>query len=1193
MSYSSPNNGRNASLSPVPLPPSTSSNDTPLSNSLRSLSINNSTRSPIPISPQNSSSRATSYGGHSNLYPSPNGRSPVLPSPLRRSSSSASIDHRRSSIPNLNRKPSLNSFNGGGSTSSKSPTNKRSSTQFAHRSPSVMGSKSPLSGREEDKRGAPTPRHTAASIASSHFKSELDLQNMNDGSRSAETVVILHDSVYGHRYSRPKTSRTGLSTIVERPERIHASILGLSVAYVRLGERHSEGRYPIHPGMEASTVPSTPFRIRKTTRRMSLSSQAITNVHGVKWMEELKIMCDNAEAKLALNGKELARPEMNRGPNEESPSKFHEGDLYLCSESLDAMEGALGAVCEGVDAVFEGASSGLGPRRTFIAIRPPGHHCSASYPSGFCWLNNVHVGISHAALTHGLTHAAIIDFDLHHGDGSQAIAWEHNARANGLAKNALPWKKTSIGYFSLHDINSYPCEMGDSEKVKNASLCIENAHGQNIWNVHLQPWKSEEGFWELYESKYTVLLEKARNFLRTQTDRFQTSPNGPKPKAAIFLSAGFDASEWESSGMQRHKVNVPTEFYARLTRDVVKLAAEEGTGVDGRIISVLEGGYSDRALCTGVLSHLSGLSGSDPVAHTEKAFTGLNFEMGQKLGVDPLSPGPPSPFGYMPYDPLWWSLGRLEQLDAAMNSTPLPEEPKVQKPALPHGNFASPTQSFIAKVVNTPTAQRSVSNMGMRNGNPSPRASAPRPPTPPPPDVHWTVAAHELSKLLIPTDRQTKSYQWEDLAAEATKARKERQSILAQPDGTQNPAIIEPTNARMSLRTRKPAPRLTEGAEKEEFKKPAVKSTRRKTVTSSATSSPVHKAPPIPSTTLLPETNPTQSTQQSVRRLSSTSSTGPILPPPPRPTNNRAPSFSQRPGSSTGVRPASSMSSRGPPVPPVVVKKTRAPAKARTDPSKPGPGRPRKKSPVNNPDNNTIDTTGASPPANNNNQTLDVDSLTSGMKKIKISLVTKAQKEAREQEKLRAKMEQSQGDGTSSTTMSNDKFPTSAESEVTYNQCETSTPMESISPNPSTPQLSLPPHVPTHMQEPERVPLPESSPIATPTEHNEFGNISDHFSGHSASKFIPFHPQDPNPSTTTQQEPLRWLPPNTNTPAVMKKHELPVFTSTSAIPFASSPNIVDNQNEPSGSNVKQDSSPSESTQLAPSIWDIPTTPRNQ
>lgn len=703
-----------------------------------------------------------------------------------------------------------------------------------------MGNKVPLPGREEDVR-EPSPRHTAASIASSHFKSELDLQDKNDGSRSAETIVILHDSVYGHRFSRPKTSRSGLSTIVERPERIHASILGLSVAYVRLGERHSEGRYPLHPGMEASAVPSTPFRIRKTTRRMSLSSQAITNVHGVKWMEELKIMCDNAEAKLAMNGKELARPEMNRGPNEEPPSKFHEGDLYLCSESLNAMEGALGAVCEGVDAVFEGASTGLGPRRTFVAIRPPGHHCSASYPSGFCWLNNVHVGISHASLTHGLTHAAIIDFDLHHGDGSQAIAWEHNARANGLGKNALPWKKTSIGYFSLHDINSYPCEMGDEEKVKNASLCIENAHGQNIWNVHLQPWKSEEGFWELYESRYLILLEKTRNYLRTQYDRLQTSPNGPKPKAAIFLSAGFDASEWESSGMQRHKVNVPTEFYARLTRDVVKLAAEENTGVDGRIISVLEGGYSDRALCTGVLSHLSGLSGSDPVVNTEKAYTGLNFEMGQRPGVDPLSPGPPSPYGFMPYDPLWWSAGRLDQLDAAMNGVPPPEEPKVQKATGPTGNFASPTQSFIAKVVNTPTAQRSVTTMGMRNGAPSPRAVAPRPPTPPPPDVHWTVAAHELSKLLIPTDRQTKSCQWEDLAAEATKARKERQSLLAQPEGAQQLVIPESTNARMSLRTRKPPPKLVGSIEKDEVKKPAAKSNRRRTGAGSAASSPVHK----------------------------------------------------------------------------------------------------------------------------------------------------------------------------------------------------------------------------------------------------------------------------------------------------------------------------------------------------------------
>lgn len=595
------------------------------------------------------------------------------------------------------------------------------------------------------------------------------------------------------------------------------------MAYVRLGERHAEGRFPLHPSKDASSIPSTPFRIRKTTRRLALSSQAVTNVHGVKWMEELKIMCNNAEARLAMNGKELTRPDVTRSPEHGTPAKLHEGDLFLCSESLNAMEGALGAVCEGVDTVFQGSATGKGPHRAFVAIRPPGHHCSASYPSGFCWVNNVHVGISHAALTHGLTHAAIIDFDLHHGDGSQAIAWDHNQRATNLPKNALPWKKTSIGYFSLHDINSYPCEMGDEEKVKNASLCIENAHGQSIWNVHLLPWKSESEFWELYESKYSILLEKTRNYLRNQTERLRLLPNGPKPKAAIFLSAGFDASEWESSGMQRHKVNVPTEFYARLTRDVVRLAAEEGTGVEGRVISVLEGGYSDRALCTGVFSHLSGMVCGSPVFIEKEAdHSGLAYEMGQKIGafngienvkVEPVTSGVQS------YDPSWWSLPFLEELDATINPPPPPaESKKVRDPTVP--TYSSPTQSFIAKV--SSPSRRST---GLSNGSPRPVSS--RPASPPPPEVDWTVAAHELSKLLIPTERQTMSCKPEELSAEATRARRDRQSILTVPPaGAEVPEI---PSQRMALRVRKPV-KAIETVEEDGPKKAAAKANRRKTV---------------------------------------------------------------------------------------------------------------------------------------------------------------------------------------------------------------------------------------------------------------------------------------------------------------------------------------------------------------------------
>lgn len=600
------------------------------------------------------------------------------------------------------------------------------------------------------------------------------------------------------------------------------------MAYVRLGERHVGGQCSPDPRKDVAEIRSIPFRIRKTTRKINLASPAVTNVHGTKWMEELKIMCDTAESKLAANGKELTRPEMTRSPDQEIPHKFHEGDLYLCSESLNAMEGALGAVCEGVDAVFEGVETGNGPRRAFVTIRPPGHHCSASYPSGFCWLNNVHVGISHAALNHGLTHVAMIDFDLHHGDGSQAITWEHNMRATTLPKNAAAWKKTSIGYFSLHDINSYPCEMGDPDKVKNASLCIENAHGQNIWNVHLQPWKSEQEFWMLYETKYSVLLEKTRNFLRTQTERIKALPNGPKPKACIFFSAGFDASEWESAGMQRHKVNVPTEFYARIARDVVKLAAEEGCSVDGRIISVLEGGYSDRALSSGVLSHMSGLAGGDPTpVKREYTQNGLGYEMLQKTALpDPtaeIGDGPQAPG----YDPAWWSIRHLEELDDVMDPTPLPVESKKPRDTVPP-TYSSPTQSFTAKVVQSPNfLRRSSSTLSIG----SPKA-APRAPSPPPPVVGWATAAHELSKLLIPTDRQTMSCKVEDLSAEATRVRKERQSILIGLPSSNGAAAPAPST-RMSLRERK-APGKPTGNTADEVTEKTSRTNRRKTVAGGA-----------------------------------------------------------------------------------------------------------------------------------------------------------------------------------------------------------------------------------------------------------------------------------------------------------------------------------------------------------------------
>ncbi|OBW64580.1 MAG: Uncharacterized protein AUREO_053550 [Aureobasidium pullulans] len=686
------------------------------------------------------------------------------PSALRRASSSMSQagtpPRRKSSM------SSLRSMTNQTSPAGSPRRGDRSSSTISHYSNVLIEEPPPL---------------TAASVASTHFAQELALHESE--TTPAQVAVILHDACYGHRFSRPKTSKGMLSMIVERPERVLAAVLGICTAYVRLGSRHSGGQHAPHPDRQPDS--RIPFRIKKTSRAVPLTSPFVSAVHGTEWMKELETMCNVAGERLALHMKELARPEVLGATKEKDP--FHEGDLYLCSESLNALQGAVGGVCEAVDTIFSSIPNS--PRRAFVAIRPPGHHCSSDFPSGFCWINNVHIGIEYAAQTYGLTHAVILDIDLHHGDGSQDITWDRNAKSARMPKNASFTKKTAIGYYSMHDINSYPCEDGDKEKVTNASLCIDNIHNQSIWNVHLEAWRTMDEFWALYEGKYLTLLEKARTFLKRHTQMIKDSPKQAPPKAAIFISAGFDASQWEGAGMQRHAVNVPTEFYARFAKDVVKLAQEEGTGVNGRVISVLEGGYSDRALCSGVLSHISGLcqdpspatSNGSPAQQADDDITSAMQSM--NIASSPTNtPAHRSP----EYDSSWWDVKNLQALESHVTPPPPPAPARTQRTAMP--TYATPTQSFTGKVVDPLKFQRSISGT-MRPM--SPRPSGPREP----PEVNWIVAVHELSKLIIPSDRQTRSHAPEDLAPPRVK--KDRLSA---------PAIVpaEPVTGGRQLRTRKP-----------------------------------------------------------------------------------------------------------------------------------------------------------------------------------------------------------------------------------------------------------------------------------------------------------------------------------------------------------------------------------------------------
>ncbi|KAI9865187.1 MAG: hypothetical protein M1813_002507 [Trichoglossum hirsutum] len=1129
---------RVSTASSAPISPKTNNDGASLSDFQKRLSLVTASATALPDSPQASTPKRSSSQYHAASSPG----TTAPPGSLRRSSSSLSIN-RRASTPTLTKKNSMTSLQGAiGVTSPRSPK-RRSSTQFT-------SSPSPLAGRI-DEGPEPIPPPTAASVASAYFKGELNMQSRTEettGSKLPKTIVILHDSCYGHRYSRPRTSKASLNSIVERPERLLASVLGVATAYVRLGGRHADGECPPHPKKNPQSAPSIPFRIHKTTRSVPLTSPAVANVHGTKWMEELKLMCELAEAKLALNGKELVRPEIKgTGADKEERPRFHEGDLYLCSDTLEALEGAIGAVCDGVDRVFSAA----GPSKAFVCIRPPGHHCSSSYPSGFCWLNNVNVGISHASMVHGLTHAAIIDFDLHHGDGSQAITWAHNARIAGMSKNAASSKRPSIGYFSLHDINSYPCEMGDEEKIRNASLCLENAHGQTIWNVHLQPWKDEIEFWKLYERRYTVLIDKARGFLQAHTQRINASTNQLQPKAAIFLSSGFDASQWESPGMQRHKVNVPTEFYARFTRDVVKLAEEDGTGVNGRIVSVLEGGYSDRALCSGVLSHLSGLAGGDP-APEELQETGLRAEMSKRLGTVDACEGNDvsleSPVE-VPYNPDWWALPQLMELEALVNPPPPPPAPKKPRNPTPP-TYATPTQSFTAKIISSPKVRRSVSGT---SGSASPRVALSRPPSPIYPDVDWATAANELSKLLVPTERQTRSWRPEDLSAEAQRVKRERHSTVGLPD------VQVGDGTRRSLRERKVRAPTPAVEEEEDGEIPVKRENRRNTFAgaeliaekASARGTTSVGNGPIP-------------IRQSGRRMSVASSTGSASSDMSRQassdlsklqlTNGPSSRVSSRSGTTTGARAGSSMSIR--------VESSNGALKKSRVPSQSGMGPPKARGtrkqplvshhvPTSNEDSAAHQPTASGGPVVTGASSLvysksdcdkDLDSLTSAVKKITLHVPTREEHDMRE----RKKIEDKKGVQKPPRKTAAPKAPKAAavKNPRPKGPIADTISLEVSDAGATSIDISQDPAIQVAAKTRGTSPSLQHAPVqrAVPTNDNSSGGV--------VTQFIPYAGDAPQIHSQTPKTPLVWMPVNENTPPPTRKNDLPVFTAKSPIVFA-------------------------------------------
>ena len=228
---------------------------------------------------------------------------------------------------------------------------------------------------------------------------------------------------------------------------------------------------------------------------------------------------------------------------------FLDGDTIVSPGSKQATLDAVGSIIVAIDGVqskeFQNA---------FCAVRPPGHHAEKNKAMGFCIYNNVAVGAQYLLNKYKLNKVAIVDFDVHHGNGTQDIFYDNE----------------KVLYISTHQYPFYPGTGGDDERGKY----------NNIFNVPLPAGTTSEK----YLSAYEFVLKKLKEF---------------KPEFILF-SAGFDAHENDPLAQFQLKSK---DFY-ELTKRTLSLAK---SCCNGKVVSVLEGGYDLNALKESVDYHVKSL----------------------------------------------------------------------------------------------------------------------------------------------------------------------------------------------------------------------------------------------------------------------------------------------------------------------------------------------------------------------------------------------------------------------------------------------------------------------------------------------------------------------------------------------------------------------------------------------------------
>jgi acetoin utilization deacetylase AcuC-like enzyme len=229
-----------------------------------------------------------------------------------------------------------------------------------------------------------------------------------------------------------------------------------------------------------------------------------------------------------------------------------DADTAVSAGSREASLRAVGGVCAAVDAVVAGDCD-----NAFCAIRPPGHHAERQTAMGFCLFNNIAIGALHARDRHRLHRIAVVDFDVHHGNGTQDIFWDD----------------PDLWLASTHQMPLYP----------GTGRFDERGVANNIVNVPLSPMQGSDEF-----------RQAVSDVVLPQLAKFQPD--------LILISAGFDAHEKDPlASLRLHE-----DDYYWVTNEILKVARSAN---GGRVVSALEGGYEPESMSASAAQHVKALMG--------------------------------------------------------------------------------------------------------------------------------------------------------------------------------------------------------------------------------------------------------------------------------------------------------------------------------------------------------------------------------------------------------------------------------------------------------------------------------------------------------------------------------------------------------------------------------------------------------